>query len=166
MIKRSETIAGKLCDEILAGIYKPGERLPAERDLAHQLGANRGSVREALLALERMGLVTTRRGDGHTVRPLREAHPGDAAGEAQVVADHRAGAGLTADCLRLEHDGGEPLGRAVHRGRETRGPGADHRQVGDEVGGQLRGRAVHRRGEVGQRRPDHDVALRCADDRE
>jgi DNA-binding FadR family transcriptional regulator len=74
VIKRSETIAEKLCDEILAGTYKPGERLPAERDLAHQLGANRGSVREALLALERMGLVTTRRGDGHTVRPLREAH--------------------------------------------------------------------------------------------
>jgi DNA-binding FadR family transcriptional regulator len=74
VIKRSETIAEQLCNEILAGTYKPGERLPAERDLAHQLGANRGSVREALLALERMGLVTTRRGDGHTVRPVREAH--------------------------------------------------------------------------------------------
>jgi len=71
--KLTESIAARLRDEILVGTYKAGERLPAERDLASQLGVNRGSVREALKQLEQMGLVVIRRGDGATVRHLHEA---------------------------------------------------------------------------------------------
>lgn len=70
---RTQTIAGRLRDEILRGDYRPGERLPPERDLAHSLGVNRGSVREALKQLEQMGLVSIRRGEGTTVRHLQEA---------------------------------------------------------------------------------------------
>lgn len=70
---RSDDIAHKLRDEILAGVYRPGDRLPPERELATTLGANRGSVREALKKLDQLGLVATRRGDGSTVRPLHEA---------------------------------------------------------------------------------------------
>ncbi len=70
---RSEHIAGKLRDEILAGVYGPGDRLPPERELATKLGVNRSSVREALKKLEQLGLVSTRRGDGSSVRPLHEA---------------------------------------------------------------------------------------------
>lgn len=70
---RSESIAVQLRDEILRGHYKPGDRLPAERDLATLLGVNRGSVREALKKLEQLGLVVIRRGDGTTVRHLHEA---------------------------------------------------------------------------------------------
>ncbi len=70
---RSEHIARKLRDEILAGVYRPGDRLPPERELATKLGVNRGSVREALKKLEQLGLVSTRRGDGSSVRPLHEA---------------------------------------------------------------------------------------------
>jgi GntR family transcriptional repressor for pyruvate dehydrogenase complex len=70
---RTQAIAGMLRDEILRGDYQPGERLPAERDLASRLGVNRGSVREALKQLEQMGLVATRRGEGTTVRHLQEA---------------------------------------------------------------------------------------------
>jgi DNA-binding FadR family transcriptional regulator len=44
--------------------FKPGERLPAERDLARQLGVSRPSVREALIALEVEGWVEVRTGAG------------------------------------------------------------------------------------------------------
>ncbi|WP_212774334.1 FadR/GntR family transcriptional regulator [Polycladomyces abyssicola] len=43
---------------------KPGDRLPSERELAERLGAGRSSVREVLRALELLGLITTRRGEG------------------------------------------------------------------------------------------------------
>ncbi|WP_316013905.1 FCD domain-containing protein [Roseobacter sp. HKCCA0434] len=49
---------------ILRGVLRPGERLPAERDLANRLGASRPSLREALADLEHRGLVTTRPGAG------------------------------------------------------------------------------------------------------
>lgn len=42
---RSESVADRIRDEILNGTYKPGERLPAERNMAGRLGVNRGSVR-------------------------------------------------------------------------------------------------------------------------
>ncbi len=46
------------------GEYGVGTRLPAERDLAQQLGVSRPSVREALIALEVEGLVEVRVGSG------------------------------------------------------------------------------------------------------
>ncbi|MEM6479018.1 MAG: FCD domain-containing protein [Pseudomonadota bacterium] len=49
---------------ILRGILRPGERLPAERDLAERLGVSRPSLREALLLLQENGLVETRAGAG------------------------------------------------------------------------------------------------------
>ena len=70
---RREAIAASLRADILRGRFRPGERLPAERDLAVRLGAHRSSVREALRSLEQLGLVSIRRGGGATVRALREA---------------------------------------------------------------------------------------------
>lgn len=70
---RPRHIADRLRGEILRGAYREGERLPAERELASRLDANRGAVREALRMLEQSGLVSVRRGGGATVRPLREA---------------------------------------------------------------------------------------------
>jgi GntR family transcriptional repressor for pyruvate dehydrogenase complex len=49
---------------ILSGTLKPGERLPAERALAEQLGVGRSSVREALKVLEAIGLIESRIGEG------------------------------------------------------------------------------------------------------
>ncbi len=70
---RHDAIADRLRGDILRGAYPAGVRLPAERDLAQQLGANRSSVREALRKLEQSGLVQIRHGGGATVRPLQEA---------------------------------------------------------------------------------------------
>ena len=57
-------IADQLRGLILAGEWPVGGRLPAERDLAAQLGVSRPSVREALIALEVEGLVAVRPGSG------------------------------------------------------------------------------------------------------
>ena len=71
--RRTDHIAGNLRDDILRGRYKPGDRLPAERDLASKLSANRTSVREALKTLEQLGLVVSRHGGGTTVCRLEDA---------------------------------------------------------------------------------------------
>jgi DNA-binding FadR family transcriptional regulator len=57
-------IADQLMQMIGSGEYPPGTRLPAERDLAAQLGVSRPSVREALIALEVEGAVEVRGGAG------------------------------------------------------------------------------------------------------
>jgi GntR family transcriptional regulator, transcriptional repressor for pyruvate dehydrogenase complex len=46
------------------GSLQEGDRLPAERELATRLGIGRSSVREAILALETMGVVEVRHGVG------------------------------------------------------------------------------------------------------
>jgi GntR family transcriptional repressor for pyruvate dehydrogenase complex len=50
------------------GELKPGDRLLPERDLAEQLHVSRVSVREAIRALEMMGVVEIRPGEGTFVR--------------------------------------------------------------------------------------------------
>ena len=57
-------IAEQLRSLISSGEFAPGSRLPAERDLAKQLGVSRPSVREALIALEVEGWVEVRTGSG------------------------------------------------------------------------------------------------------
>jgi GntR family transcriptional repressor for pyruvate dehydrogenase complex len=54
----------KLITQIITGAWTAGSRIPAERQLGQQLGVGRASLREALKALEIMGLIETRLGDG------------------------------------------------------------------------------------------------------
>jgi GntR family transcriptional regulator, transcriptional repressor for pyruvate dehydrogenase complex len=49
---------------ILRGILRPGERLPAERELADRLGVSRPSLRDAIADLQAKGLLSTRPGAG------------------------------------------------------------------------------------------------------
>jgi GntR family transcriptional regulator, transcriptional repressor for pyruvate dehydrogenase complex len=50
---------------------KPGDKLPSERELTERLNVGRSSVREALRALELLGLIETRRGEGTFIRDFR-----------------------------------------------------------------------------------------------
>ncbi|MBK8071378.1 MAG: FadR family transcriptional regulator [Ramlibacter sp.] len=61
-------IAEQLRTLMSAGEFVAGTRLPAERDLAKQLGVSRPSVREALIALEVEGWVEVRTGSGVYVK--------------------------------------------------------------------------------------------------
>lgn len=65
-------IAEQLRGLIVGGEFAAGTRLPAERDLARQLGVSRPSVREALIALEVEGWVEVRTGSGIYVQPPRQ----------------------------------------------------------------------------------------------
>lgn len=64
-------IADTLRTEIAQGLYRPGDRLPTEADLAARFGVNRHTVRHALAALADAGTVHPRRGAGVfvTARP-------------------------------------------------------------------------------------------------
>jgi GntR family transcriptional repressor for pyruvate dehydrogenase complex len=70
---RTDSLAAELRDAILRGTYSPGDRLPAERELAARHSLNRASVREALKKLEQLRLVDIRRGGGARVCPVHEA---------------------------------------------------------------------------------------------
>jgi GntR family transcriptional repressor for pyruvate dehydrogenase complex len=59
-----QQIADQIRELIQAGAFEVGSRLPAERDLAQQLGVSRPSVREALIALDVEGNVEIRSGSG------------------------------------------------------------------------------------------------------
>lgn len=67
-----EEIVAQIKSLINQGGLNPGDRLLPERELADKLGVARSSVREALRALELMGLVEIRSGEGAFVR---EASP-------------------------------------------------------------------------------------------
>lgn len=57
-------VAERIARAIAAGTYKPGERLPAERELAQALSVSRPTLREAIIALELDGLVEVKIGSG------------------------------------------------------------------------------------------------------
>ncbi|MGM0874885.1 MAG: FadR/GntR family transcriptional regulator [Bacillota bacterium] len=49
-----------------------GDKIPSEREFAEKLKVGRSSVREALRALELLGLIETRRGEGTFIKDFRE----------------------------------------------------------------------------------------------
>ena len=69
-----EQVAGQVTDLVARGEFKPGDRLPPERDLAKVLGVSRPTVREAMIALEIAGLVEVRVGAGAFVTDKAKAN--------------------------------------------------------------------------------------------
>ncbi|HEY9593653.1 MAG TPA: FadR/GntR family transcriptional regulator [Spirochaetia bacterium] len=61
-------IARQIRNLIRDGTLKVGEKLPPERSLVEQFGASRASVREALSALEMLGLIECRSGQGNYIK--------------------------------------------------------------------------------------------------
>jgi GntR family transcriptional regulator, transcriptional repressor for pyruvate dehydrogenase complex len=63
-----EKVALQLQRLICDGSLKPGEKLPPERELADMFHVSRGSLRDAVRALEVTGFVEARHGEGTVVR--------------------------------------------------------------------------------------------------
>lgn len=63
-------VARRFLEYFASGQIEPGTRLPPERALASSLGIGRSAVREALAALEIMGIVITRPGSGTYLRSM------------------------------------------------------------------------------------------------
>ncbi|MCC2963564.1 FadR family transcriptional regulator [Massilia sp. IC2-278] len=85
-------VSSKIEELIRAENIRPGERLPAERELATKLGVSRTSLREALIALELGGTVEVRGGSGVYVseqaKPQAEV-PSAGPGPFEVLAARR-----------------------------------------------------------------------------
>jgi GntR family transcriptional repressor for pyruvate dehydrogenase complex len=68
----AQKVATQLKKVISDGVFKVGERLPSERELAETMGVSRPSIREAIQQLEIMGMVETVHGGGSIVRNITE----------------------------------------------------------------------------------------------
>lgn len=69
----AEQVTSVLHRRILERVYAPGERLPSEAELAHEMTVSRGSIRSALATLATAGLIDRRQGDGTYVRDVRNS---------------------------------------------------------------------------------------------
>lgn len=99
-LQRYEQIAERLAADIRSGVFAPGSRLPAERELARTLEVSRASVREALAALQLQGVVETRKGAG-TFVSARPPAPDERAHDAAPSAVLEARAQLEPCVARL-----------------------------------------------------------------
>ena len=68
---KREWVIREIQQALQKGLYRPGQKLPPEADIAQQLGVSRATVREALSALQLAGMVEIHHGDGVYVRSTR-----------------------------------------------------------------------------------------------
>lgn len=66
----SQQVVTKICQSIRHGVYRTGDQLPPERELAEQLQVSRPSLREALRVLEMTGILESRHGGGTFILDL------------------------------------------------------------------------------------------------
>lgn len=67
-------VVEQILQSIRAGDYRPGSRLPSERELADIYNVSRVTIREATIALEAKGAIDIRAGSGAFVRELGSAN--------------------------------------------------------------------------------------------
>ena len=108
--KLYEEIVEHLEQMMFKGKLAPGDVLPSERELMEMFGVGRPSVREALFALQRMGLVVIRNGErAHVTRPSAERLVSDLSGAARHFLAHPDGvrefqqARRMLECLMARH---------------------------------------------------------------
>lgn len=68
--KLSREVLDRLLARIRAGEWQAGAQLPSERELMHAFAVGRPAIREALQALERMGLISITHGERARVLPV------------------------------------------------------------------------------------------------
>ena len=65
-----EEIVKQFIDKMKSGEFKPGDRLPTERELAVQLNVSRTAIREALRVMEFMGAIESKVGSGTFIKEM------------------------------------------------------------------------------------------------
>ena len=63
-----EHVINQIQEMVMDDRLKKGDKLPPERELAELLGVSRTSIREALRALQVMGLIESKQGEGNFIR--------------------------------------------------------------------------------------------------
>ena len=66
----ADVLYGQILEQILAGAFKEGDRLPTEHEISSAFDVSRPVVREALIRLHADGLIYARRGAGTFVRAV------------------------------------------------------------------------------------------------
>lgn len=62
-----QTVIERIQTQFQNKTLKPGDRLPPERQMAEDLGVSRATIREAIRALEMIGMVQSRQGEGNFI---------------------------------------------------------------------------------------------------
>ena len=91
-VRSFDDVVDQLREAIYSGRIRPGERLPVERRLCEEFGVGRPTLREALRALEAVGLIEVRpgkAGGSYAVTPSEET-----VGDAFAALVHLRGASL------------------------------------------------------------------------
>ena len=60
--KVSQDVINQIRKAIFNGVFKPGDKLPSDKELMGKFGVSKGSLREALRSLEVLGLLEIRKG--------------------------------------------------------------------------------------------------------
>ncbi len=90
--KLYEDVAARIEEMIHEGRFAPGDQLPSEKDIMEELGVGRSTVREAMLSLRKMGLVTVRSGErARVTRPTANVLVNELSGAARLLLAEEGG---------------------------------------------------------------------------
>ncbi len=147
--KLSDQIVAQLETLLLEGSFRPGDRLPPERQLAEQLGVSRPSLREAIQKLAARGLLVARQGGGTYVTERLDA--GFTEPWQEMLARHPE---LQGDVLEFRR----MLEGTVARLAAERATEADRERIGELYGQMQQAHAENQR----ERASQTDVAFHLA----
>lgn len=115
-MRTHEQVVAQIQEKILDGELQVGARLPSERDLVDALGVSRSSVREALRALEAMGIIDASGGSGREAGSVISGRSTEALGN--LLRLHIALAGIKLEDLvdvRVQLERHAATGASAHR---------------------------------------------------
>lgn len=118
-VRTHEQVVEQIQNKILGGELTVGAKLPSERELVDALGVSRSSVREALRALEAMGIIDAQGGSGRDSGSVISGRSTEALGT--LLRLHVALAGIAVEDLidvRVQLERHAAAGAAVHHSAE------------------------------------------------
>ncbi len=77
-VTKHDVILNKIIECVVKGTFKPDKKIYSEHQLANILGINRGKIRETISALEILGILRCKQGDGTYLVPFDFQNPSKA----------------------------------------------------------------------------------------